>query len=141
LSTTAEQRRRPERRGFSLVEMLLVVVLLALAVAPMLEALLPSMNAVEQEEESTVFINQARGTLFRAAAKPFDELAGFAGGTVELLMFFGSEAEAAKETFTFRGRTYTPALAVADVSGGAGGLLELTVTLEHVRLQMLRARY
>ena len=44
-----------------------------------------------------------------------------------------------KESFVYLGATCAPVVAIADASGGAGGLLEITVTLRTVSLQSLKA--
>jgi hypothetical protein len=58
-----------------------------------------------------------------------------------LAALFGSAAEAAKETFSFKGKNYTPNVAIIDASGGLGGLLKLTVTAEQVRFATLKSQY
>ena len=51
------------------------------------------------------------------------------------------KAEADKEAFTFQGQTITPTVVITDSSGGIGGLLELTVSIEQVSLSTLIAEY
>lgn len=128
-------------KGFTLFEILMAVVILAVAIAPMVAAFGPSLFATGAEEELSVFNNRARGTLNRAAALSFATLNNNIGDPVNLTSLFGTAAEAAKETFTFKGSSYTPTLAITDQGGGAGGLLEITVTLENVSVQTLKAEY
>ena len=61
------------------------------------------------------------------------------GNPANLVALFGSQAEADRESFTYLGAAYAPVVAVADASGGSGGLLELTVALKTVRLRTLKA--
>jgi len=63
------------------------------------------------------------------------------GDPVDLVSLFGSAEEAAKETFSYKGENYTPTVAITDASGGAGGLLELAVTLDYVSLKTLKGEY
>jgi type II secretory pathway pseudopilin PulG len=126
--------------GFTLLEIILVVLLLAIAIVPMVRAFTPAILAAEGEEQITVFTNQARGTLNRTMTLDFDTLNSNLGEP-NLESLFGSTVEAAKETFIFRGEQYTPSVVINDASGGAGGLLQLTVTIEPVRLTTLKAQY
>ena len=71
----------------------------------------------------------------------FDTLSSNQGATVDLATLFGTAAEAAKESFTFKGENHTPTVAITDASGGAGGLLQLTVTISHIHLTTLKAKY
>jgi hypothetical protein len=77
----------------------------------------------------------------RVMALDFDTLSNNQGDPVDLVSLFGLAAEAAKENFQFRGENYTPTVAITDASGGPGGLLQLTVTVDHVRLTTLKAEY
>lgn len=128
-------------RGFTLVEIIIAVALLAIAIVPMVSAYGPAIFSTSTEEETAVFTNQARGTLNRVAALDFPILDNNQGNPVDLVTLFGSAAEAAKETFSLEGNTYTPMVAIADVSGGLGGLLEITVTLDQVSLITLKTEY
>lgn len=128
-------------KGFTLLEITLVVLILAIAIVPMVRAFAPAAISANTEEETTVFTNQARGTLYRVMALDFDTLNSNQGAAVDLATLFGGAAEAAKESFTFKGENYTPTVAITDASGGAGGLLELTVTLSHIQLSTRKAQY
>ena len=128
-----------DQQGFTLVEIVLVVLILGVAIVPMVGAFMPAGRSVSWNEQTTVFTNQARWTLSRAAALDFATLDANQGDPVNLSVLFGSGAEAAKEDFTFRGQSYTPALAVTDASGGVGGLLQLRVTIDDVTLTTLKA--
>ncbi len=127
------------RRGFTLVEMVLVVLILAIAIVPMTGAFSPALRSVSQSEGTAVFVNQARWTLSRAEALDFQTLNDHQGDPADLAALFGSSAEAAKEDFSFKGQVYTPVLAVTDASGGVGGLLQLRVTVDDVTLTTLKA--
>jgi len=128
-------------KGFTLVEILLTVLLLAIAIVPIVSAYGPAIFSTDAEEEMAVFTNQVRGTLSRALALDFATLDSNQGDPVNLATLFGTQAEADKETFSFRGVNYTPTVAITDASGGVGGLLELTVTLDSVSLKTLKGEY
>ena len=128
-------------RGFTFLEIILVVLILAIALVPMVRAFAPAVLTASADEESAVFANQARGTLNRVMAFDFDTLNNNQGDPVNLAALFGSAAEADKETFSFKGKNYTPTVAIADASGGLGGLLQLSVTLEQVGFATLKSQY
>jgi prepilin-type N-terminal cleavage/methylation domain-containing protein len=125
-------------KGFTLVEIIIAVLLLAIAIVPMVGAYAPAIFSTAVEDEVGVFTNQARGTLNRVAAIDYGILLNNQGNPVDLVALFGSAAEAAKETFSFQGTSYAPTVAIADVSGGLGGLLEITVTADQVSLITLK---
>ena len=127
--------------GFTLLEVLLVVLLLAITIVPMLQAFSPAVSSADSIKETAVFTNQARGTMNRVMALDFDTLDSKQGNPVNLVSLFGSAAEAAKEDFLFRGKNYTPTVVITDASGGPGGLLQLTVTVDYARLTTLKAKY
>jgi prepilin-type N-terminal cleavage/methylation domain-containing protein len=128
-------------RGFTFLEIMLVVLILAIAIVPMVRAFAPAVLTASTDEETTVFANQARGTLNRVMAYDFDTLENNQGDPVDLATLFGSAAEADKETFSFKGKNYTPIVAITDASGGLGGLLQLSVTAEQVRFATLKSQY
>lgn len=128
-------------RGFTLVEIIIAVALLAIAIVPMVSAYGPAIFSTSTEEETAVFTNQARGTLSRVAALDFATLDNNQGDPVDLATLFGSAPEAAKETFSLQGDAYTPTVAIADVGTGLGGLLEITVAMDQVNLKTLKAEY
>ena len=128
-------------KGFTLFEIIITVLLLSIAIAPMLNAFKPAIFATIGQEEVAVFSNRARGTLNRITALEFAALSGNSGYPVDLVTLFGSTSEANKETFSFRGESYTPLVGIFDVSGGQGGLLETGVTIEYVSLKTLKAEY
>ncbi|MFC1516345.1 type II secretion system protein [Thermodesulfobacteriota bacterium] len=135
-------RRSADETGFTLLEIILAVFILAMAIVPMLSAFSPAIfTSGVQQEETAVFINQARGTLSRVEALDFTTLDANQGDPVNLAILFGSQAEADKESFTFAGQTYAPAVAIADAGGGVPGLLELTVTVDYVSLSTMKAEY
>jgi len=128
----------------------MAVLLLAIAIAPIVAAFKPALFATSSEEELSVFTHRARATLNRLMAFDFqvhqDYLDTY-GSTVDLVDFFDvadavdPSGEAAKETFTFKGDSYTPTVAITDQSSGAGGLLEITVTVASVSVQTLKTEY
>ena len=128
-------------KGFTFLEILLVVLLLAIAIVPMIRAFSPAVSSADSIEETAVFTNQARGSMNRVMALDYDTLSNNQGNPANLVSLFGSAGEAAKEDFQFKGENHTPTVAITDASGGSGGLLQLTVTIDHVRLTTLKAEY
>jgi len=134
----------------------MAVVLLAIAIAPIMAAFKPALFATGGEEELSVFTHRARGTLNRAAALSFATLDTNQGNPANLTNLFGTAPEAAKETFTFKGVSYTPVVKIQiyDADGdtslecnpGSGvydecGILEITVTVANVSMQTLKDEY
>ena len=133
--------RKSSQAGFSLFEIVLALLILAIAIAPIVGAYAPAVLSTAHKKETMVFTNQAKWTLNRMLTLDFDTLNNNPGNPVDLESLFGSAGEAAKETFSLNGNSYTPTVAITDASGGAGGLLELTVTLDYVSLKTLKAEY
>ena len=127
--------------GFTLLEIIFAVLLLAIAIVPIMNAHTPAIFSTAAEEELAVFTNRARATLNRVAALEFSRQNDNLGNPVDLATLFGSAAEAAKETFALKGTSYTPAVAITDQGGGDGGLLEVQVTINYVSLKTLKAEY
>jgi type II secretory pathway pseudopilin PulG len=127
--------------GFTFLEIILVVLILAIAIVPMVRAFAPAVLTASANDKTVVFANQARGTLNRVMALDFDTLSNNQGDPVDLAALLGSAAEADKETFNYQGKNYTPTVAITDESEGLGGLLRLTVTLENVRFATLKSQY
>lgn len=127
--------------GFTLFEILLAVLFLAVAVAPILNAYAPAIFATTSEEELSVFSNRCRGTLNRVAAFDFATLDSNKDEADILTALLAGEA--ANETFDFRGSSYTPAVTItaSDQDEGEGGLLEIAVTVGSVTVKTLRAQY
>jgi prepilin-type N-terminal cleavage/methylation domain-containing protein len=135
------RRAVSNQKGFTLFEVILVVFILVIAVAPMINAFRPSLFATAGEEITTVSTNYARQTLNRVAALDFRTLNTLVqnGQTnpVNLDTLFG----AGQESFVFKGTTCVPTVAITDASGGSGGLLEITSTVNQVTLKTLKAGY
>lgn len=127
--------------GFTFLEITLVVLLLAIAIVPMMQAFAPAISSADSVRETAVFINQARGTMNRVMALDFATLDSNQGDPVDLVSLFGSAAEAAKEDFQLKGENYTPTVVIADASGGPGGLLKIAVTVDYVHLTTLKTVY
>ncbi|MCK4389750.1 MAG: type II secretion system protein [Desulfobacterales bacterium] len=141
LRTTDNRQPTTGKNGFTLVEIIIAVLLLAIAIAPMVNAYAPAIFSTSGEEEMAVFSNRVRGTLNRTVVLDFGTLNSNQGNPVDLAALFGSADEAAKETFSFQGKSYTPTVSISDASDGPGGLLEVTVTIHHVSLKTLKAEY
>jgi hypothetical protein len=134
-SLASIQPRNPHEQGFTLFEILLAVLFLAIALVPMMNAFGPALSATGSEEEVAVFTNQARGTLNRILSLDYTSLSGNMGNPANLTALLGSAAEAAKENFTLRGTTFSPVVAIVDRSGSQGGLLEVSVSIQYVTLK------
>ena len=141
-------------KGFTLVEIIIAVLLLAIAIVPMVNAYAPAIFSTSGEEEMAVFTNQVRGTLNRVTTLDFKTLyenkdPDDAPNPVVLENLFGSPSEANKEKFSFKGTDYTPLVAITgydadddgDIDVDDEGVLELTVTIHHVSLKTLKAEY
>jgi prepilin-type N-terminal cleavage/methylation domain-containing protein len=127
------------RQGFTLFEIILTLLILAIAIIPMVNAFTPALLMTGQGEEQAVLTGQARQTMNRLLDLDFRTLDANRGNPADLTTLFGSAAEAAKENLDYLGQTYVPTVAITDASSGAGGLLELKVTLKNVKLQTLKA--
>jgi prepilin-type N-terminal cleavage/methylation domain-containing protein len=127
--------------GFSLVEILIAVMVLSMAIVPIINAIGPAVKTTAAEAQFSVSTNQARATLNRLLSVEFATLNANQGDAVDLTSLFGSTAEANLENFLLNGKLYTPTVAITDASSGAGGLLQLTVTINQVRLTTLKADY
>jgi hypothetical protein len=123
------------------MEILLAIFILGVSIVPMLGAFQTSFQTGEDEGDVTLITNRARGTLDRVMSIEFSTLSGNSGFPVDLATLFGSAEEAGKESFTHKGESYTPVLGISDVSGGTGGFLEISLTLDQVNLKALKAEY
>ena len=132
------QRHSP---GFTLMEVMVTLILIALAIVPMIDAFTPFSRGAEAGRQLTVYANQARGTLYRTADLDFAVLNAKRGSGVALETLFGSVAEADNERFDYLNQTISPVIDIADASSGSGGLLEVTVTVGTVSLKTLVAEY
>ena len=128
-------------KGFTLVEIIIAVLILGVAISPMVRAFAPAIFSTSGEEETTVFANRARGTLNRVLALDFENLKNNQGDPVDLESLFGSTEEADKETFLFKAATYTPIVAITEKIEGDEWLLELTVSINQVRLTTFKVEY
>jgi type II secretory pathway pseudopilin PulG len=126
-------------RGFTLFEITLTILILAIVIVPLMNAFAPVLLATGQGEEQVVLTGQARRTMNRLTDLGFQVLDTNKGIPADTVALFGSQAEADKESFVYLGATYVPVVAIADASGGAGGLLELSVTVKTVSLITLKA--
>ena len=137
---------RSRQAGFSLLEVMLVVILMAVALVPMLNAFLQPIQAGQAQKESVICSARAAGTLARISALEFAALDANRGDPVDLAALFGWPGgpkieEADEETFLLDGAPVAPHVVISDASGGEGGLLELTVTIRDVTFKTLKAEY
>jgi hypothetical protein len=119
----------------------MAVMVLTLALVPIINAIGPAVKTTAAEAQFSVSTNQARATLNRLLSVDFATLNANQGDAVDLTSVFGSTDEANLENFMLNGKLYTPVVAITDASGGAGGLLQVTVTVNQVRLTTLKADY
>jgi prepilin-type N-terminal cleavage/methylation domain-containing protein len=129
------------KRGFTLFEIILALLILTIAIIPMINAFAPALLSTGSEEERAVLTGRARQTINRLSDMDFSTLDAHRGDPADLAQLFGSAAEANKETVLFRGQTYVPVVSITDASGGQGGLLELQVRLQAVLLQTRKAAH
>ena len=126
-------------QGFSLVEITITLFILVAVIVPILNAYSPAVFATSTEEETAVFMNQARGTLKRVAACDFRSLNELVqsgqANPVNLASLFGS----GEESFSCRRINYAPTVVITDQGGVYGGLLEITVSINYLRLKTLKA--
>ena len=115
------------RRGFTLFEIILALLILAIAIIPMVNAFAPALLSTSQGEEQAVLTGQARSAMNGLISLDFRTLDDNKAPPDALVALLGDQAIAGT------------IVSVTDVSGGAGGLLELTVTLKNVKLQTLKA--
>jgi hypothetical protein len=128
--------------GFTLFEILLAMIILVIAIIPMVNAFAPALLSSGQGEEQAVLTGRARSTMNCLLDLDFQLLNTNQAThltTEKLIALFDSQAEAEKESCVYLVTTYPPVVAIIDASSGAGGLLELTVTLKNVKLQTLKA--
>jgi prepilin-type N-terminal cleavage/methylation domain-containing protein len=133
-------------KGLTLIEVAVALFILSMVIIPLMDSFRAALITTGGEERQAVFTNQTRGTLYRIAALDFADLNSNQGNPVDLAILFGSVTnpkldEAAKEEFVYRGKIYMPTVAISDASGGAGGLLELSVTVAEINLRTLIAEY
>ena len=123
------------------MDLMVAMLILAIAVGPMIDSFLPVFNALAYERQTTVMTAGALGTLNRLAGLPYATLKGNMGSPADLTALLGSAQDAAEETLLFNNQSYVPVVAVTDASGGICGLLEITVTLDTVMFQTLKAQF
>ena len=119
--------------GFTLFEIFLSLLILAIAIIPMVNAFAPALLSSGQEEEQTVLTGKARSTMNGLLELDFRTLDVNKGNPAYFVDLLGDQA--ATDTL----------VSVTDVSGidaqgnPIGGLLELKVTLKNVTLHTLKA--
>jgi hypothetical protein len=127
------------RAGFTLFEVVLAIFILVAAIVPIINAFGPSLFATASEEATVVFTNYARQTLNRVAVLDFKTLNNLVLNNKANPVNLNSLFADGKEAFSLRGANYIPTVTIIDASSGVGGLLEITVTMNHVVLKTLKA--
>ncbi|MCF7939703.1 MAG: type II secretion system GspH family protein [Spirochaetales bacterium] len=134
---------KASQQGFSLMEVLLVIILLAVAVVPMLESFSPSLNALNQAEQTTIRKHQALGTLNRVLTMEYEVLESNSTGSNVLNDLFGSSEE---ESFLYEDED-SPDIRIiiekyVDSDGNEqDGLLEIEVSVGMVTLNTRKAEH
>jgi hypothetical protein len=124
-------------RGFLMIDLLIVILLMAIALGPMITSFFPSFNAMADQRRRAVMTAGAQGTLNRVAGLPYDTLETHMGAPADLAALLGSVAAAAEEAVDFNGQSHVPVVTLTDA--GSGGLLEISVTLDTIVFQTLKA--
>lgn len=133
------------------MEVLVAVLLLAIAIAPMMLALTPPLRGVQATEQRDVCVNCALYTLTRITALDYAVLYGNKSSSVDLTYLLGgmgqsSSVERDAEVFSLSGTSYTPAVSIANYVDPVSslvvtGALQIAVTVGPVRLTALRTDY
>jgi len=119
----------PNNRGFTLFEIFLALLILAIAIVPMMNAFAPSLLSSTYEEEQAVVTGRARQTMNALSDLDFATLDANKATPNVLLTMLGDQAAPGT------------VISVTDASSGTGGLLELTATLGTARLRTLKAAH
>ena len=117
------------RRGFTLLEIFLALLILAIAIVPMMNSFAPALLSTGQGEEQAVLTGQTRQTMNWLLELDFRTLDTNQATPNVLVALFVSQA----------GVDYVPAVTITDASGGSGGLLEVKVTRKNVTQQTYKA--
>ncbi len=133
--------RRQGCAGFTLTELLVVIVILAIAVIPMIEAFAPARRAGPLPQQRTTLIYETEGILNQVLDLPYAEVAAYQASPVTLLPVLAARNGTTTTGVVYRGTTYTPTLKLTDAGGGTGGLVMVTVTVDDETLTALKAQY
>jgi hypothetical protein len=121
-----------------MMDLMVAMLMMAIAMGPMMDSFFPSFNAMAHERRTAVMAAGAMGTLNLLAGLPYATLETHTGAPANLSALLGSAA-AAKEAIKFNRHDYMPVVTIIDASSGAGGLLKITVTLDTIAFQTLKA--
>ena len=127
-------------RGFLMMDLMIAILLMAIALGPMINSFFPSFTAMDSQGRRAVMTAGAQGTLNRVAGRTYDSLKLYIGTSPTLAALLGGPA-AAQETVSFKGQSYLPVVTITDASGGSNGLLEISVTLDTIVFKTLKAAY
>ena len=137
--------------GFTILEMILVLLLLAIAIVPMMDAFTPSLRSAKVTGETEVCADRALFTITRIIALDYSDLYQNQGNSVDLATLLsvpGSTvaAEGTVESFSSGGASYTPVVSILpfvnpSTSMTMTGALQVTVSGGPVQLRALRADY
>jgi hypothetical protein len=133
-------KKRLKTSGFMMVELVIVILLLAMVIGPMVTSLFQSLNAMAAQQRIIVMTSKAMGTLNRVTGLDYSTLKTHMGTPVNLTNLLGSSAAATQEDLRFNGQDFPPVVNIIDASGGAGGLIEISVTLDNIIFQTLKAK-
>jgi len=122
---------RAGEKGFSLVELLLAVAIMAIALAPIMDSITSSFQSTNAGEENTILVNYAREKMDSILAMPFNQVP--AGPVLS-------------DTVTVYGKAVDRDVLV-ELYDGTGGsipdinLKKITVTIKGTQLATLMANY
>lgn len=122
-----------------MMDLMVAMLLMAIAIGPMMDSFFPSFNAMADERRTAVLTTGALGTLNRVTGLAYATLESNMGTPANLSALLGSAEAAAEETVMVNNQAYVPIVTITDASGGIGGLLEITVTLDTIVFQTLKA--
>ncbi len=129
---------RNSNSGYMMMDLMVAMLLMAIAIGPMMDSFFPSFNAMAHERRTTVLTARALGILNELTGLPYATLQTHMETPADLLTLLGSASEASIEFYT---QDPVPVVTVIDASGGTCGLLEITVTLDNIVFQTLKADF
>ncbi len=142
--TTKKRFLHRASSGFTLFEVILVIVILLIAIVPMMDAFRPALFATSAEERRVIFTNCVRQTLYRALSTNYGDLEKRVNRTetIKASLLFGNSDDNCRCS----GGTYDPDVKIDYAAYDAQnnpflGLLTIRVTIDEISLEALKADY